>query len=251
MKKALSLLLIAFILIATLASCNETTEQPSGESNEPTTQPTETEAGITKEEWQAAIADEKFDNVTILFDVDYVDGDNAVGAADHEQTLKICGGKVYRTATMLGDTFSMYFTDEMAVSQRKMFLDIFLALLAEKDNYEYDAETKTYVAPEKISVTVYPSEGTSDLVEMEEGVVKFDDNGRLVSFSCKLKETATTTYEGQTNTVTLPLSDTTWTFSNYGTTEITAEEIVAAAAQNGPDSDGPESNEAENASPAE
>lgn len=239
MKKALSLLLVVFMLVTLLASCDapigdlvgNLTGDLAGDVTGDVTGNGATEipvTGITKEEWQEAISEEKFDNITIVYTIKYDEQYTEMlnGMTEVVQTVKICDDQVYRT---LGESLCAYFTDEEAVSQRGMFLEVFLALLAEKDNYVYDAESKSYVAPEKISVTLNLDGNRTDLVEMDNGVVKFDEKGRLVSFTCTLKETVTTpTTDGQTQTVTAPVCDSIWTFTDYGSTVITEDEIAAA-----------------------
>lgn len=232
MKKAISLILVALVLIMTLASCDipalPTDNNGNSDSNSPTDKPTEGSTdGISKEEWEEAIAYDKFDNITISSEIDYEE--NSMGAEDGVQTIKISDGKVYRAATFMGEPFSICFTGDDAEAQRKMFTDVFLSLLAERDNYVYDPERKIYTAPEKISVTVTPREGISDLVEMESGEVRFDEHGRLVYFACTLTETLTTTVDGHTTSTKSPKGTTVWTFSNYGSTVITAEEEASGS----------------------
>ena len=247
MKKTLSLILTVLLLLAIFTSCDaaETpTEAPTGAPTEaptetPTEAPTETpteapeKIEITKEEWQEAIAEERFDNITILYDISYTDSTSGM-AGSSKQTVKICDGKVFRSNLSGENALYMYFTDDEAVAQRKMFLDVFLALLAERDNYVYDAESDSYKAPKTISVTVSPAPGRSEFVKMDDGVVKFDKDGRLVSFTCKISETITYSDGGLMQTVELPTANSVWTFSNYGSTVITAEEIESAVEISGP-----------------
>ena len=97
-----------------------------------------------------------------------------------------------------------------------MFLNIFLALLADGDNFVYDAETGSYTAPNEVVVNLTPAEGVSATETMTNGVVKFASNGLLECFSCTLKEVITQNGEVQTESV----GEVVWTFSDYGTTTV-------------------------------
>ncbi|MBE6694138.1 MAG: hypothetical protein E7589_05185 [Ruminococcaceae bacterium] len=246
MKKLLSIALAICMLVAftaTLTSCDESgqqTEQTTPASSESTTESatesdtesetkteteteTETEgpSDITKEEWQAAIADQKFDNVTIHYTLT-MDGESQA------HIVKIADDMVYRkvTMTMFGEEFSqaICFTDEEGAEQREMFLIVFLSLLAEKDNFVFDPEEGVFKAPNEVTATVEGSEeGWSAHESMNDGKVKFSIEGNLEYFACTLTET---TYIGEEelNSYTC---DAMWTFSDYGKTVITEEEQAA------------------------
>ena len=211
MKKLISFLL-ALTLIAGcvgLVACN--TE--NGEVSE----------AVNEQEWQEAVSLDSFDNVTVNYTT-VIEGNSEIPAHETEQTVKIAGNKLYRKAVskingVSQDTMDVTFEGEEAKIQKKMFLDVLIALVKDKSNYKYDAETGEYRSSSLISVVVYPTEDTTitDKVTVENGVVKFDEKGNLVYFSGKITETVYMGEEIVTPTVT---ADSVWTVTDYGTTVI-------------------------------
>lgn len=176
------------------------------------------DGGVDEKEWEESVADQKFDNVTILY--------TTAGATIDEcskQIVKIAGGNVYRESTLPGgsdeDRFFQFFTGDEAKYQRNAFFDIFAAFLAERKNFVYDKEQDVYTAPEKITVTVQPYENLTVLEEMTNGVVKFDKNGNLISFKFNVVESVYNGDEFHSSTMDVDMI-----FSDYGTTVITDEE---------------------------
>ena len=214
------------------ATAGETADETVGETAGETELPTEavTEAatvgvdGISKEEWQEAIATDNFTNVTIFYTLEGQGGDK------QEQVVKITPEKVYRkvTAVMGGETFeqAICFVGEEAAMQGKMFIDVFLALLAERENFVYDYEAGIYNAPEKISTTIVAGPNMTANESVENGKVKFAADGTLEHFICDLTEAV---YYGETleHESTYAAN---WTFADYGKTVITEEEAAAGRA---------------------
>lgn len=170
--------------------------------------------GVTEEAWQESIAEQKFDNVTVNYSF-------KTTGSEQTHVVKFADGRVYRHMSIsVPDsepyTMEMTFTGDEAEVQKAMFLNIFLTLLAERDNFVYDAESNSYNAPDEVVATVSPAEGVSATETMTNGVVKFASNGLLEYFSCTLKEVITQNGEVQTETV----GDAVWTFSDYGTTTV-------------------------------
>ena len=199
MKKLLSILLavcMCFSLCILFTSCDE--DDPF--------------AGITKEVWEEYIAESNFENVTI----NYVFATEAQGTQTH--VVKITEDKLYRAVSMvMGDqTYEddVTFTGDEAASQRKLFIDIFLELLANRADYEYDEEKGVYKSPKPV-VKNLEIEGQTITETMTNGEVKFDSKGNLVYFTCHLVES--TTWEGQTHET---VGNVEWHFSDFGTTVI-------------------------------
>ena len=236
MKKLISIILAMLMCMslgAALVSCDElevpeATEGTDGTdgTEAPTEEATVGPEGITKEEWQEAIATDNFTNVTIEYVLDGADGKQT-------HIVKITPDAVYRkmTADMGGEEFAqeICFTGEQAQIQGKMFIDIFLSLLAERENFVYDMENGVYNAPEEVSADVTAGEGYTAKETMKNGQVKFSKDGSLEIFTCELTEAV---YGGDTliNSATY---DVKWTFKDYGKTVITEEE--AASAEQGED----------------
>lgn len=208
MRKLLSCFLSASLCIGFcvgLTACDEK-EPPQG-----TEQPGVTE-GISREDWQEAFSESNYENVTVRYAV--VSGNTA------QYVVKIAEGEVYRSARF-GESFhAQLFTKETAVEQKNMFLSLLFALTNEKDSFVYDAEQGVYVSQQKI--VTYPYE--SVVAEMENSKVKFDSDGNLIAFTCLFTECR----DGVA--VETSALNTEWTFCDYGTTVITAEDRAAAEA---------------------
>lgn len=171
--------------------------------------------GVSEEKWEQSLSEQKFDNVTINYELNN---------ETMEQTcvVKIAGDKVYRGGTVMmegmdaPEEMTVVFDGEEAVIQKTMFLEVFLGLLAERDNFVYDAEKNVYINPKDVSVDVESSEDHRANETMKNGEVKFNANGLIEFFSCELTETV---YFN--DTVRSITTNATWTFSDYGTTVIT------------------------------
>ena len=235
MKKLISMILAMVLCLSlgcVLISC-EVEELPEG-TEEVTIGPD----GISKEEWQDAIANDNFTNVTIEYVLEGPSGEK------QSHIVKITPDQVYREVTgyMYDEEFSFayLFEDENAQTQRKMFIDVFLSLLAERENFVYDMENGVYNAPEEVSVDVTAGEGYTAKETMKNGQVKFGKDGSLEVFTCELTEAA---YSGE-ELLNSSTYNVTWTFKDYGKTEITEENVQLAEKSNSNEEERePENNE--------
>ena len=201
--------------VYTCTVCAQTkTEALGGTEGDEEKNPNEEHENVIEDEedWQNAIAEQKFDNVSI--DYTYVLPDET-----QKHTVKIAGNLVYRAVEEVGseggvDDFT--FSGEEALIQKTAFLDFFLALLADKNNYVYDPELGAFITPSKIEVVLDMGDGYTCLETVEDGEVKFDNLGNLIYFTCTLTEAY---YEGDvawnstTGTITM-------SFYDYGTTVV-------------------------------
>ena len=175
--------------------------------------------GVTAEKWKDFLSEQRFDNVTINFTLSSdVNGEYA----ESSDIVKIADAKVYRKAVWVmsddSNELEAVFTGDEAVEQKKIFLGIFLSLLAERDNYVYDEDEGVYKAPNKITVVLDDiREGYHTEEAITNAKVKFDSKGNIEYFSGYFVETVK--YGGEVVGVTQ--GDTVWTFSNFGTTVIT------------------------------
>ena len=176
------------------------------------------EGAVEEEEWEAAVAEQKFDNVTIH----YTFATEDMGTQTH--VVKITEDKVYRSIAMILDDGTpdyeeLTFEGEEATQQRDMFLQIFLSLLAEKENFVYDRTLKAYKMPEEVQTKLEQGDrGYYVLGTMRDGVVTFDAQGNVTSFVFWISEAVygVTDNEMQYETKgTITLS-----FSDYGTTVV-------------------------------
>lgn len=222
MKKLISIIL-ALIMCASLGlalvSCDEVELPEEADGSEaPTEEATIGPDGISKEEWQEAIANDNFTNVTIEYVLENASGEKQT------HIVKITPDMVYRkvTAHMDGEDYSFdyLFTEEEAQIQGKMFIDVFLSLLAERENFVYDMENGVYNAPDEVSTEISGGDGMTATETMRNGQVKFSKDGSLETFICELTEAAY--IDGElANEATYNV---TWTFKDYGKTEITEDE---------------------------
>jgi hypothetical protein len=227
MKKILSLILAAvlcFASVASLASCDNIRENlgdyVGGGSEGGSESESETFTGIDEEEWQESLSEQKFDNVTINYKLEIIEGQSA----DQTHVVKIAENAVYRKMTMAmgGQDMSdeVTFTDAEAEQQKSMFLQVFLSLLADRDNFVYDAEQDAYLSPSTVNVTLDMGDGNKATEEMKDGKVTFDEKGNIEYFYCVLTETYIINGE-VANAITCKA---TWTFSDYGTTVVEVPE---------------------------
>ena len=118
--------------------------------------------------------------------------------------------------------FTLVYDGEVAESQKIQNSHLFLFILREYDNFVYDADTNTYIIPETVvmeDVVKSIGEGGKMFdvevrIEIREAVVTFTDDGMLSTFTCDYTQTM---YMDQTITTS---GQTTWTFSDFGTTVI-------------------------------
>ena len=220
MKKIISLILVALMLIANIFCVISCKHECSWNDGEITTKPTQeadgiktftcTECektreeavaftGLSEEEWNEVICEEAFNNVTFTEEavVSYP-GVTVVTKA----TTKFTDDKVYVSITVVGQTNSQTLTGLQATNAKKQSIEQTLTMLRHSD-YEYDAENKVYVLVGELTI---PSLNTT----ADSATARFE-NGRLVEFSYTCKVVS----QGITMDAT-----TTTIISDYGTTTV-------------------------------
>ena len=177
--------------------------------------------GISKEQWQDALAQNNFTNVTIYYTLVSTEGEK------QEHVVKITPDKVYRKVTMTWgdetDTADICYTGEEAAQTAQMFINVFLGLLKERDNFVYDFDAGVYNAPEEVVATAVEQEGYTVTESMKNGKVKFDLYGNLEYFTCDLTESISHD-DGDGYSLSCSAS---WTFADYNKTVITDKEMEA------------------------
>lgn len=260
--KRILMVLIAVLVLSVLVSCGEesavTTKEadattPAGttapttikEVLDTTTAPVTTEAPVTTSQpesisrpaWEAMLSAAKFENYTLSLEGAMTvlqNGENA-GTSNVKETFKITKDKLW--VEMYGETVdssasdqqTILFVGEAAEAQKLQCEQIFLALLAEYDNFIYDAESGSYKLHKTVTLDTtlkafsFSQDGTiretfdmPTVIEMREATVELSADGSLVKFICDYSQTMQYDIE----TVTETTGITTWTFSNYGTTVI-------------------------------
>ena len=184
-----------------------------------------TNNSVSEEEWQAMLDASNFENYTLS-----QSGEVTLSSGEQSNTyqqdlrIKFTEDKVHLTEQRDGAPYgSKVFGEKDVETQKKIYESVFLALLADYNNFAYDSKDEAYTNATAITVTIDLSEqganGTSTVV-MENGKVTLDEDGKLLKITCKLTQTSTTEIQGHgTHTVT-STSDITWQFSDYGTTAI-------------------------------
>ena len=179
---------------------------------------------VTEEQWELAIADVTFDNVSFT-----QKGESTItqqGASINvieDIWVKITedqfsyGGKVTNKATgQVSETAEKTLSSSIAGELRTTYTKIFMGVLAEREKFVYNAELGAYTLSE--TVIVEQSSGYQTVrEEIDSGKAIFNEQGYLVAFSCHLYETDVRSGE-------LYMSydaNITWTFSEYGSTVIT------------------------------
>lgn len=212
MKRVLSLLLVLSLCAAALlafSACDlSDAEKKLGELNE--------------EEWEEAFAPANFENVTVRYE--YILGTNL-----QKQVMKMTDEGVYRSIEFynkenneLLNKLANFFEGTTADMQRTLFLQTFLGIVEDKENFEYDETEKVYKADD-VEIRIDQAEGIYVVENIKNGKLTFNEDGTVKNFVCTLTESQYMNGEQKESVTT----DVTWTFSDYETTKITAEEKEA------------------------
>ncbi len=201
MKKILSLILmLALSSVLMLTACSSGGDDDDGTMN--------------AEKWEDMLSAPNFENYTLKERA-------TVMGVETVSTVKIAGDKVELSILFEGESDSTVILLEgsEAQEQKRSCEELFLALLADFDNFTYDEESKTYKTPEtpitvSITMTVEGEPVTADII-MENGVVSLTEDGKLLQFDCNYTQTTTTPDGPITITTEMHME-----FSNYGTTVI-------------------------------
>ena len=213
MKKLLSLVLALALCASFTLALSSCTDEEAKEIFE----------NLTKEEWQQALAAPNFENVTIRYE--YTNEGLLT-----KQIAKFTKDGVYRKMESFDaegkatGEHDIYCEGEEATQQRNLFLQTFLAIVEDRDNFEYDETTKLYTA-KNAEARIDQSEGLYLTEKVKDGKLAFNKDGNVDTFECNLTESI---YMANELKQSINI-DVTWTFSNYGTTVITAEEKATKA----------------------
>ena len=211
MKKTVSFLLaicLSFASCALLASCNDSNNSSSSTNS--------IDESITKEEWDNMLSENNFENYTLVTHATMQQSSSIPVTMHQKATLKFCDGKLHLVVNVDGEeTLNVVMEGEEAKEQKISYETIFLALLADFENFEYDADKNIYKNPNAVTTTIHVSYASA-IVVMENGRVTLSEDGKLVKFECKYTQTTTSLeYTG-----TLVVEDAIFELFNYGTTVI-------------------------------
>ncbi len=164
--------------------------------------------GVDEKTWAEMISAETFENYTLVEKMFVVE------EGETDVTVKFTKDKV---------SFKMHSSDEPilmegeeAKMQKGTYEQVYLALLADYENFVYDAERDLFVNNGTVTVEIdMLLYDVSAVIVMKNAEIVLTDDYKIASFACEFTQT-TTTPRG-THTITV---DSIWTFSDYGTTVI-------------------------------
>ena len=205
LMKFLSLVL-CLCAIFTLVSCDLLSKLEDGDTSEL--------GKVTEEEWNAAISEEKFDNVTFAIVAHitspYEVVDNIV--------CKIDDDKGWYSEEIEDSHYEEYADEEILAALKSIYMNTTLAIVESFDNFDYDSATGAYVAKNEIVynviVTDYEAKITVTNVK-----VKLDAEKLIAEISCDMKQEYTSEYDN--GTITL---DAVFKFYDYGKTVVNMPE---------------------------
>ena len=224
MKKIFLMLLTGLLCVSLLASFVACDEKGDATSDE--------EKGISKESWDNMVDAANFENYTLDFQgtMTEYENDDYVSEATAVHTVYRVTTDAFEIVTYdeYGNSTTpmvMVLTGEDAAAQKANLSQLFLAILSDYDNFTYDEDSKAYVI-KNCTVNMDASmiingEVASELVpvtiEIKEGTATVSDDGKILKLVCEYTQTVTVG-----GNLTKVGGNTTWTFSNYGTTVINA-----------------------------
>ena len=192
--------------------------------------------GLSENKWDAMISDAAFENYTLTTESTMKTEIGGVdrGTSDSKSVVKIAADKIeissyaYDSEGNASDALVSAFEGEYAKAHKEQYSMIFMLVLSEYENFEYDAETNTYKIEKTLTIEDdlpgFAINGDGTLlhftvpakIEIKNGEASISDDGKLLSFTCDYSQTM---YGDNDYTVAVS-GITTWTFSDYGTTVI-------------------------------
>ena len=219
----------------TTASVDETTsndvETTTSSADDTTASTPDASAPLTEADWAALLSEANFENYTFVSEGNTTITSNGqtVSETYMKEKVKVTSDKMELEMFDNGESVgTLLFEDAIAKEQKTQYSQIFIALLKNYSNFEYDEQTKTYKVNTTVTieenlkgVTIDNTTGemisfeTPTVIEMRSAELKLSDDGKLLTFVCDY--TQTMTLQGQTFTSS---ALTTWSFSDFGTTVI-------------------------------
>ena len=157
---------------------------------------------ISKAEWDAMKASDKFNNVTFTNNVTFISGYSNVGP--HINVFKLAGDK----ATADGKPME----EESIEAFKAMYLGTTFAIIDNFEKFNYNATQKCYVATDSISYNVTIM-GYDAAITVKDAIVEIDADKNLSKIICEMTQEFVD--QGTPKTYVL---DVIFTFENYGTT---------------------------------
>lgn len=202
MKKILSLILM--LCLATSLMLTSCGNNDGNKGNEET---------MTAETWGQMLSAPSFENYTISHT------STMMGVVE-SATVKITSDKVEISGMYGTEPYYFIYTGQDAAEQKRSHEELFLSLLANFSNFEYDNATNSYKNPTPVSVNILMTQNGVQInanITMTNGVVTIDNAGKLLTFNCDYEQTTTIPEVGPVSISAAMQME----FSNYGTTVIT------------------------------
>ncbi len=170
------------------------------------------EGEVTKEEWNLSIDSALFNNVTFHYNALFTEG-YSYDVGPHNGYFKLAGGAM--------DTNGEVTTDESMIAVAKAwYIDVVCAIVNNFDDFEYNANTKQYVAKNDIvfvtSIEMPTVEGDTTITA-KQTAVEFNENSNIAKVTCSMTQEF---LDAQTQTQKKYVLDVAFIFSDYGTTVI-------------------------------
>lgn len=230
-KLCLLVCLVLLSLSLILTSCEDSDLPTPADSDLP-----EILESITKTEWNAMISEVNFENYTLDMTgrMTTYQGGVEVSVSDVNETIKVTSDKILihvnaadtnSSATAEEDAL---FEGDLAQSQKNQFSWLFLTMLEQFDRFSFDAETTTYKLKNQVHIEDvmegvlmsgdhYETFDVPTKIDMRNAEVTISKDGKLLKFVCDYSQEM----EMGSGIIVTVSGETTWAFSNYGTTVIT------------------------------
>lgn len=222
-KKILALMLCLCMAFA-FASCDQLTEIIDKFKGGEDVIPDDIVEGITKEEWNSAIAKEKFDNVTFKILVTDPEESTTVTIL-----CKLDGNKSYTN----DDGYEDFGDAEVTAAMRNVYMNTVLAILNNFADFTYDAEKEIFASSKDIVYNVTVMEYDAKIT-VSNAKVKINTDKSIAEISCYMKQE----YTENGKPCSLEF-DAVFSFYDYGKTVVelpgnntTSEGGLAAAYEN-------------------
>lgn len=176
-------------------------------------------AGISEEEWNAMISPEVFTNYTLEYSgtVTQTSNDGEIYISDQSYIVKFTENKCYYYITIKQEDDEEDFayggvcTDEDFLRMKANYEILFLAILDNYENYQYNSIDKVYEITNPVEVT-YDFKDMSVTISLSNSKVSISADGKILTLSCEYFQSA--------EELGVFTSDVTFTFKDYGTTVI-------------------------------
>ena len=176
-------------------------------------------AGISEEKWKAMISPATLTNYTVKYGGRMTQTNSeTVTVSDQSFTVKFNADKCYAYGTVKPEGEEEFvivnnlFTGEDFPPVKETYESLFLAILSEYKNYQYNSADSVYELPEPSDITIEYEDATA-FVSVSNSRVSISDDGKLLKLVCNYSQR-------EDSLDFFVTSEMTYTFSDYNTTVI-------------------------------